>query len=156
MDFNVNFQGLEQLQKTFDRLPRAMERRVYRQSLRAGLVPVRDAATQNISQVSSPFTGLLSKKSSLAIYNLKKYQGNFRSAVGIRKRLLNIRKKDKDGNPVRVGLYASVLEHGSPKMNRQPRPWLKNAIREKKDAAVQAVVDDMKKRINSAIEDAKR
>lgn len=156
MDFKAELVNFEQLNKVFTNLPRSMQRKVYTKALRAGAAPVRDAASANIASVSKPYTGLLSRKGTVRIYSLKKYRGNFRVGVQVRRGLLNTKIKDKDGNPIRVGLYASVLEYGSQKLNRAPRSWARKAIRENKDQAISNVAEEVSKRLIEALADAKR
>ena len=150
MELNASIAGIRELEKTFSNLPRSMQRKAYMQSLRAGAEPVKIAAQSNIQQVSRPYTGVLSQKSTLRVYNLKKYRGNYRVSVQIRRGLVNSKAKG-----VRVGLYAAVLEYGSQKLNRQPRPWIRKAIREQQAAAVSALTKEMNKRIVDALKDAK-
>jgi len=151
MDFSGSLSGIKDIDKVFTNLPRSSQRKVYMRALREGAKPVKDAATNNIRQVSKKFTGLLSRKSTVAVYNYKKYRGNFRVAVQIRRGLLN---NLVEGEPVRVGLYASVLEYG--KNGQPPRSWIRKAIRENKEQAVNALASEFNKRLTDAVKDAKR
>lgn len=151
MDFKSNISGVQNLDKVFNNLPRSMQRKAYMQALRAGAIPVRDAARENIAAVSKPFTGVLSRKGSVVIYNYKKSRGNYRVGVQIKRNLLNNKVK---GEPVRVGLYAAVLEYGSAKLNRRPRSWIRKAIREQKERAVSSITKEMSRRMVDAVRDA--
>lgn len=151
MEFKGSLSGIADIDKVFSNMPRSSQRKVYMRALREGAKPVKDAATDNIRQVSKPFTGLLSRKSTVAIYNYRKTRGNYRVGVQIRRGLLNNKVK---GEPVRVGLYAAVLEYG--KKNQPPRSWIRKAIREKKSAAVDALTREFNKRLVDAVQDAKR
>lgn len=161
MDFGVKITGLAELDRTLGKMARSTQRKVYSRSLREGAKIVKDAASDNIRQVSKQYTGLLSKKSSIAVYNAKKYRGNYRVLVQIKRGLVNnkvIVKDSKTGlkGPVRVGLYASVLEYGSSKLNRRPRPWIRKALRENENRALIAIQNEFNKRLNEAVLDARR
>lgn len=151
MEFKSNISGVQDLDRVFNSLPRSMQRKAYMQALRAGAGPVRDAARENIRAVSNKFTGVLSRRGTVTIYNYRKSRGNYRVGVQIRRNLLNNKVK---GEPVRVGLYAAVLEYGSPKLNRRPRSWIRKAIREQKSKAVDSLTKEMNKRIVDAVKDA--
>jgi HK97 gp10 family phage protein len=148
MKFDVDIIGVKDLDRVFNNLPRSMQRKAYMQALRAGAEPVKSAAQANIQQVSRPYTGVLSRKSTLRIYNLRKYRGNYRVSVQIRRGLINTKAKG-----VRVGLYAAVLEYG--KKGQPPRPWIRKAIREQQAAAISALTTEMNKRIVDALKDAR-
>lgn len=155
MDFGADVIGINQLYKTFNNLPRAMQRKAYRQALRAGAAPVKAAAEANLRAASEPFSGLSRRRGSIAIYNLKKSRGNFRVSVQVKRGLVNPKKKGKDGTPVRVGMYLAVLEYGSNKINRAPRSWIRKAIRENVDQSLDALTTEMSKRMVDVINDAK-
>lgn len=155
MRLDVNINGIQELQKTFQNLPKAMQSTVYRQALREGGNLVRNAAQRNLDLVSDDFTGLLGRRGSVVVYNYKKYRGSFRVGVQIKRGLVNTKKKDKDGKPVRVGLYASVLEYGSQKLNRISRPWLRKAIREEKNNAILTVQKEISRRMDFAVKRAR-
>lgn len=153
MDLQPNINGLQELDKTLANLPRSMQRKAYRQALRAGAAPVRDAAEENLRSVSEPFTGLSRRKGSITIYNLRKYRGSFRVGVQVKRGLVNTAKKGDDGGPVRVGMYLAVLEYG--KKNQPPRSWIRKAIRERQTQAVDLLTKEMARRITDAVRDAK-
>lgn len=151
----ADVKGMDALLKTFNNLPRGMRRKAYMQALRAGAVPVRDAARDNIKAVSEPFTGLSRRNGTVRIYNLKRLRGAFRVAVMVRRGLVNEKVKDKDGKPVRVGMYLAVLEYGSQKLNRAPRPWIRNAAKQNQLKALSKTQSELYKRIDDALKDAK-
>lgn len=155
VDFVGSLTGVQNIDKVFNNLPRSMQRKAYMQALRAGAAPVRDSASNNIRSVLQPFTGLSARRGTIRIYNLRKYKGSFRVAVQVRRGLVNTRKTDGQGKPVRVGLYLAVAEYGSTKLNRAPRSWIRKAIREQKSNAISNVTKEMNKRIVEAVEDAK-
>lgn len=156
MDFNAAITGIREVEKTFNNLPRSMQRKVYMKALRAGAAPVRIAAEANLASVSDPFTGLSRTKGAIQIYALKKYRGNYRVGIQAKRGLVNAAKKDKNGQPVRVGLYLAVLEYGSPRLNRQPRSWIRKAIREQPQAALDATAKEMARLLPEAVRDARR
>lgn len=152
MEIDV-FTDIKNLEKVFRELPRAMQRKAYSRSLRAGASIVRDAAKENVKAITSnEATGTLANN--LSVYNLKKYRGWYRVGVRVKKGAVNKKKKDGQGNPVRVGLYGAVLEYG--KKGQTPKSWIRKAIRENKDNSLNAISAEMKKRMNEAIEDAKK
>lgn len=147
------YADIEELNKVFKNLPSVMRKKVYIKSLKAGGKVVKEKASENVRSITSnEATGTLAKN--LAVYQLKKWQDWFRVGVRVKKKAVNKMKKDGDGNPVRVGLYASVLEYG--KKGQPPRPWLRSAVREEKDNALRAVAKEMKDSMDSAIKDAKK
>lgn len=152
MDFNNSITGFKELDKTFSNLPRTTQRRAIVPALRAGAFVVRDMAAANVKAVTSgDSTGLLER--SLRVYNYKKYRGNYRVAVQVKRGLVNT-KKIVNGQPVRVGLYAAVLEYG--KEGQAPRSWIRKAIRDGQGAAVSALTKEASKRMVDAVRDARR
>lgn len=156
MDFIGSLTGIQNIDKVFNNLPRSMQRKAYMQALRSGAGPVRDAARDNLRTVLRPFSGISHKRGTVRIYNLRKFKGSYRVAVQVAKGLTNSAKLDGEGKPVRVGLYLSVAEYGSTKLNRAPRSWIRKAVREKKTDAVNNITTEMNKRIVEAVEDAKK
>jgi hypothetical protein len=63
-------------------------------------------------------------------------------------------KTDKNG-PVRVGMYLAVLEYGSVKLNRRPRPWIRPAIRSEKNAALDKISKEFSRRLDFAVKRAR-
>lgn len=154
MQFSASISGVKELDATFTALPKQSERLVYRQSLREGAKIVEKSAENNIRKVSKKFTGLAQRRSSISVYNLKKYKGNYRVAVQVKRGLVNQMKTDKDG-PVRVGAYLAVLEYGSQKLNRRPRPWIRPAIRNEKNAALERISKEFARRLDFAVKRAR-
>lgn len=155
MEFKSSIGGIDKLMMTFQRLPRASQRKAYYPSLRSGGEVVRMAATENIKAVSEPYSGMARRPNTLRVYNLKKFRGHFRVAVQVRRGLVNPAKRDKEGNPVRVGLYLAVLEYGSQKLNRRPRPWLRKALREQQTKAVESIRISFSSKMNEILSDAR-
>lgn len=152
MKLETRMQGVEELNKVFSNLPRSMQNKAYYRALLAGAGVVRDSAQKNVqSVVSNEATGALAKN--LRVYRLKKRRGLYRVAVRVRKGAVNAKKRDGQGNPVRIGLYGSVLEYG--KKGQAPRSWIRKAIREERTAAVYRIASDMQKRMLEALNDAK-
>lgn len=148
----ANITGLTELDKTFSRMPRSTQRRAYTAALRAGAAIVRNLAEKNLKSAANKGYATGTAERSLRIYALKKYRGNFRVAVQVKKGMVNT-KKIVNGKPVRVGLYVSVLEYG--KSGQAPQSWIRKAIREGRNAAVSALTKEMGIRIESAVKDAR-
>lgn len=143
---------MEKLFKTFSKLPASIQKKALKRALSKGAGVVKKAAIANVkSIVSSEATGTLAK--SIQIASMKKYNGRLRYAVRIKPKAVNQLKKDKDGKPVRVGLYGAVLEYG--KENQPPRSWLRKAARENTNQALQAISSEARSRMEDAIKDAK-
>lgn len=153
MEMRHNIQGLSKLERTFRNLPRTSQNKVFRPALRAGGNVVRNAASVNVLSVADKgyATGLLAR--SIRVYALRQVRGMLRVGIMVRRGLVNT-SKIVNGLPVRVGLYASVLEFG--KKNQPPRSWMRKAIREQKDAVLTAVVVEVRKRLPSAVNGAKK
>lgn len=155
MEFKSGLTGLEDLLGVFQNLPRSSQRKAYYPSLRAGGEVVKSAATRNLKSVSEPFTGLATKLNSLRVYNLKKYRGSFRVAVQARRGLVNPAKRNRDGEPARLGMYLAVMEYGSQKLNRIPRPWIRPAIKSERLQAVEEVRKTFASKIDDILKDAR-
>lgn len=153
MDFTVLVQGFESLDKAFANLPRSTQRKAIIPALREGGEVIRQAAEENLNAVtdSGYATGYAAKN--LRVYNLRKYRGAYRVAVQVRRGAVNT-KKIVNGEPVRVGLYVSVLEYG--KENQPPRSWLRKAKREKESRAINVLTQNLNRGMVEAIQDAKR
>jgi HK97 gp10 family phage protein len=153
MEFRVELTGQKKFQETLKSLPRSMRTKVYYRSLLAGGGVVRDAASDNVKRiVSDEASGVLA--ANIRVYRMKKKRGWYRVAIRVRKGAVNSRKKDGQGNPVRVGLYGSVLEYG--KENQPPRSWIRKAIRDEKVSAQIRVASEVRKLLPQALEDAKK
>lgn len=147
----VKVTGLTEVERVFFNLPKSTAKKAYVPALKAGGRVIRKRAANNIkSIVSNSATHTLEK--GLAVYKLKNVGGNYRVGVQVRRKLVNKLKIVK-GEPVRVGLYASVLEYG--KQGQPPRSWIRKAAREGKDEALQAVAAEMDKLMPEVIKDAK-
>lgn len=149
MDFTATLDTKE-VERVFKNLPRTTQRRALMPALRAGAFVVRDLAVANVRAVTSgESTGVLERN--IRVYNYKKYRGNYRVAVQVKRGMMNTKVK---GKPVRVGLYAAVLEYG--KEGQAPRSWIRKAIRDGQGAAVSALTKEASKRMNEAVRDARR
>lgn len=126
MQFSSSINGIRELELTFNNIPR-QSRRVYMTALRAGGTVVRKNAEKNLKAVATAGYATGTAEKNIRVYSLRKYRGNYRVGVQIRRGAVN-RKKIVNGSPVRIGLYASVLEYG--KKNQPPRSWIRKAIRE--------------------------
>lgn len=143
----LKISGLDQLEKTFKKLPKSTQNKALKPALREGAKIVRKAASDNINAiVSDKATGVGAR--SLSIYTLKVYKGMLRVAVMVRKGAIN------KVNGARVGLYLSVLEYG--KQGQRPRSWIRKAAREKSTEAINKVAQEVSARMEQAVEDAKR
>lgn len=156
MEFKGKITGAEEVKKVMRNMPKASQRKIYRQALRDGARLVQASARNNLQNVSSSFTGLSKKAGTIRIYSLKNFKGAFRVAVMVKRGLVNAEVKDKSGEPVRVGMYLAVLEYGSQKLNRRPRPWIRPAINENRSQAVSLVARGVDSRLNDALKDAKK
>ncbi len=153
MQFSSKVTGVKELNKVFSNLPRSTQNRALKPAMRIGMYQVRDAASENVKQIADKgyATGLLAR--SLRVYNLRKYRGMLRVAVMVKRGLVNV-KKIVNGEPVRVGLYAAVLEYG--KENQPPRSWIRKAAREKEKEVASVVRKEIGKRMEDAVREAKR
>lgn len=139
--------GDENIKAALKDLPRSVRNKAIRPALRDAAKIVQARAVQNVVSVvagSPETTGLLAR--SVVIRSIKDQNRDLRVAVAIG------RAVSRKG--VRVGLYGSVLEFG--KNNQPPRPWLRPAIRESESAVIAKVLTGARKRLDAAVEDAKR
>lgn len=152
MDAKVNI-DVSGVDKLFLNLPRTTQRRAYMPALRAGGFVIRDMAVENVKSVATRgyATGTLEKN--IRVYSYKKYRGNFRVGVQIKRGAVN-QKKIVNGKPVRIGLYGSVLEYG--KKNQAPQSWIRKAIREGKSPSYNAILKEFNKRLIDAVREAQR
>jgi HK97 gp10 family phage protein len=144
---------MKEVLKTFANMPRTSSGKALRPALRAGGNVVKIAAGVNVAAVADRgyATGLLRR--AIRVYSLRRLRGMLRVGVMVQRGLTNA-KKIVNGQPVRVGLYASVLEYG--KKNQPPRSWLRKAARESTNATLQTIIKVIKERLPIAVEDAKR
>lgn len=148
--FDFRLQGDKEVEKVLLNLPKAHAKIAYIPALKAGGKVIRKLASQKVkSQVSNEATGVLSK--SLAVYKLKTVNGMYRVAVMIRRGSVNQYKIVK-GQPVRVGLYGSVLEY----RDGGKYSFMRTSAQVGELAALNAVLDEFSKRLNDSIQEAKR
>lgn len=146
MEMNHTITGLSDVLDTFRKLPVSTQNKAMRPALRKGGAVIRDRASENISsQVSDEATGLAARN--VRVYSLRKYQGNLRVGVMIKRGLVT-------SKGVRVGLYMSVFEYG--KLNQFPKSWARRAAREGTSEAFNAIADEAAKRMPLAVEDARK
>lgn len=145
----ITITGQDALVATLGKLGNSMQNKALRAGMKAGAAIVAKAAEVNLNAiVAKGSTGLLEKN--VKVYVLKKKDGVYlRYGVMVKKGLLNQTKHDKNG-PVRVGLYASVLEY------RPGKSWLRKAARETTGQVVAAVRETALAKIDDAIQDAKK
>lgn len=147
---DVKITGADGVQKVFTNLPRSTAKKCHMQALRAGgKVVKRNAVKRLKAQVSPESTGVLEK--GLTVYSLKKIRGQYRVGVAVKRGLVNQQKLIR-GEPVRVGLYASVLEFRDGGKFAYMRPAAKESVNE----VLNVMTSEISRRLNSAVEDAKR
>lgn len=149
MDFtsNIDARDVDLLLKN---LPGVTRRRVIMPSLRAGGNVIRKKAEANVkSVISGDSTGVLQKN--IRVYNYKKFKGRYRVGIQIKKGAVNSMKM-VNGAPVRVGLYASVLEY----RDGGRYSWLRKASREGNSEAFTEISAEISKRLVKAVYEAKR
>lgn len=152
MEFNSRISGISELDRTFANLPSSTRRKAALPAMRAGAFVIRDMARDNVKAVTSnDSTGIL--ENNLRVYTLRNYRGNLRVGVMVKKGLTN-QYKIVNGEPVRVGLYAAVLEFG--KEGQPPRSWIRKAIREGETTAVGTLTIELNKRMVDAVSDARK
>lgn len=148
MDMGVKITGMNELQRTFGKLPQSVRRKAMRPALKEGAKVIKEIAEFNVLSItaeSQVSTGKLA--SSITTRSLRLYRGMLRYGVQIKKGAVN-----EDGQ--RVGLYGSVLEYG--KQNQPPRSWLRKAAREGVGAALSAIQNEARNKMDSAVRDAKQ
>jgi Bacteriophage HK97-gp10, putative tail-component len=148
--FDMQISGLTEVEKVFFNLPNSTAKKAYMPALKAGGKVVAKLARMKVKAiVSNEATGTLAKN--ISVYSLKKYQGNFRVGVMIRRGSVNTLKV-VNGAPVRVGLYGSVLEY----REGGRFSWLRTSAREGTQSALAAILAEMTIRMDDAIKDAKK
>lgn len=136
MDFRAEVTGGDKLALALSRIPRGVKRRLVMPALRAGGEVVRKDAESNLSRVADKGYSTGVGLRNIRVYNARKYRGSYRVVVMVRRGAMNSRKI-VNGQPVRVGLYLSVLEYG--KRNQPPRSWIRKAIQESQAQATEQV-----------------
>lgn len=142
--------GATELDKTFLALPGATRRKVIMPSLRQGGAVVRELAIANLKGIlSDKSTGVLIRN--IRVINKKKTRGYYGVMVSVKRGVMNTKVK---GQPVRVGLYASVLEYG--KRGQAPRSWIRKAVREGVEPSLSEMRKVFRLKIYDAIREAKK
>lgn len=153
MDFAANVQGIRQLEKMFNQLPKTLARKAYMKSLRKGGALVKRQAENNLRSVADSGYSTGQGEKNIRVYNLRKFKGSYRVGVQIKRGAVNNLKIIK-GQPVRMGLYLSVLEYG--KENQPPRPWLRKALDQMERESIRVIAEEMNKNMSAAIEEARK
>lgn len=149
----MNIEGVDKIEKVFANIPRATRKKASRQALREGAGVIREMAETNVKSIANEgyATGTLERN--IRVYSLKQLRGALRVAVMVRRGAVNLKKLIK-GEPVRIGLYASVLEYG--KKGQPPKSWIRKAAREGASKAYDVVVKGISKRIDDILNEAKK
>lgn len=144
--------GISEVKKLFSNLPKSSAKKGYKKALKAGGTVIRKLASNKVkSLVSNEATHTLEKN--IAVYSLKTINGNYRVAVQVRRGVVNT-KKIVNGEPVRVGLYASVLEYG--KKGQPAKSWLRSSAREGAPAALAAAEIAFYSVLQQIVDDARQ
>lgn len=154
MEVKTSVKGLRETEEAMRKLPQKYRTIAGQSALIAGAQIIRKAASENVKSITSASkvaTGTLAN--GIRVYRMKKKRGMLRVGVMVQKGLVN-KKKIVKGEPVRVGLYASVLEYG--KANQPPRSWLRSAADSNAQAAFSEVKGVLAKKLNEAVERAKK
>ena len=154
MQIKTTVSGLRETEEALRKLPQKYRTVAGQSALIAGARIIQKAAASNVKAIvgaSKVATGTLAN--GIRVYRMKKKRGMLRVGVMVQKGLVN-KKKIVKGEPVRVGLYASVLEYG--KANQPPRSWLRKASENNESAVFSAVKGVLTERLAEAIEKAKK
>ena len=154
MLIDTRVQGLKETEAALMKLPQKFRTAAGQKALIAGARVIQKAAVNNLKSITSASkvaTGVLAN--GIRVYRMRKKRGMLRVGVMVQKKLVNKRKIVK-GEPVRVGLYASVLEYG--KANQPPRSWLRTASENNADQTLSVVKGVLSENLAEAIEKAKR
>lgn len=148
MTATIKVSGIEQLNRNLKRISNSSRDELLFPALDSAGFVIKNRASDNIKSVTSgESTGIGAE--SLAVYRLRRTEKYIRVSVQVKKGAVNNFKRVK-GQPVRIGLYLSVLEYG--KKNQPPRSWIRKAAREGKNDALSEVRENISKNINSFIE----
>lgn len=153
MEIKSSIAGAKELEALMKRMPKAMRTKAGLRSLAAGASVVKKAAIVNVKAATSgskDSTGTLAN--GLRIYKMKTFRGMLRVGVMVKKGLVN-KKKIINGTPVRVGLYASVLDYG--KANQAPTGWLRSAASKNQSDVFSAVEAEITRQMDKIVEAAR-
>lgn len=138
--------GVNEVVAALGKLPESTRRIALRGALREAAKAIKKQAEINIAGVvSSEATGLLAR--SIVIRSAKTSRGNIRVAVAIAGKKLSKRG-------TRVGLYGSVLEFG--KKNQPPRAFLRPAIAQKGQEAINIMGQEFARKFDQAVMEARK
>lgn len=150
--------GVNEVVAALGRLPEATRRVALKGALEKAAELIKRQAEINIAGVtSSEATGLLAR--SIVVKSIRTGKGNIRVAVAIAgkkksKRKSRIVNGKKQSRGTRVGLYGSVLEFG--KKNQPPRPFLRPAIAQKAQLAINIMGQEFSRKFDEAVMDARK
>lgn len=153
MEVKASVQGLKEVEDLMRRMPNVMRTKAGHRALAAGANVIKKAAVANLKAItaeSKVATGTLAN--GIRIYKMKKKRGMLRVGVMVQKGLVN-KKKIVKGKPVRVGLYASVLEYG--KSNQPPRSWLRSAAKQGEGKIASEVEKTLAEQLTKIVEAAR-
>lgn len=138
MELQISFEGLDDLKKAFDLLPKQVAIRAASKAVRAGAKPILEAARANVPKD----TGNLAKSLAIKVLNQKRDAMEVVALIGPRtkyRRVYNKKREQYNAKLVADGWYGFLVEYGT--HNTKAQPWLRPAFDANKVAAQQAIVD---------------
>lgn len=153
MILETKVSGDKELLIVFQNLPKTTRTNAVRPALREGASLIAGLARKNVKMVAVKGYATDTLIKNIRYYNLKDLRGMARVGVSVKRGAVNA-KKIVRGQPVRIGLYAAVLEYG--KKNQRPASWIRRAIRNGETPAVNLILKGIDKRMAEAIEKAKK
>lgn len=152
MQLNYIEQGANDLEYAMKNLPASLRNNALRPALREGAQVVKVKAVQNLKRLikGDRSTGLLER--SVIVRTLRMKNRNLRVAVALA-------PQRTYATGARVGLVGSVFELGRQKGKggvQKPNPWLRPAQRESRSEVYNVILRSAGRRLNLAIEKAKR
>lgn len=120
----IKLDGMKELQRAIERLPKELQRTVEASALRAGMGPVRKAARANLNK--SKDSGLLQK--SLGLTVRKTRRGQLTARVGARSGFTQMVTRKGSSKPIKANptKYAHLVEYGTSKS--AAKPFIRPAI----------------------------
>lgn len=131
MELNVQIEGLEQLKRAFDLLPKRVAVSAASKSVREGAKVIQKAARSKVPVD----TGNLRRSIIVKVLNKNRDAMEVAALIGPGRGYFSKKKNAKTGD----GFYGFFLEYGTVKM--KAKPFLRPAYDENKVAAQQAIVD---------------
>jgi HK97 gp10 family phage protein len=150
----VDIQGLDELQKALEALGRDVATKVVRDGLKAGAAPL----MEEMAAQAPKDTGLLAEHFTVHTKSIKDniaavaFVGpdskiDYPDADGSYRIKLTKAGKAKEVGSISVASVARFLEFGTVKMKKNP--FITRAFEAKKGAAMQAIIDTIKKALSS-------